>query len=229
MDFDYQPLVRAIGALELALKLHDMAASDAADLRLTLRSACIKNFEVAYELGWKSQRRWLITTQDAERVENLYSRADLFRMAAQCGVIADPESWIVFHHARNHGAHVYQEEVAQRSFLGRSRLCAGGKAARRLLCCAPCLIWKRRTEQSCLIFLRAIFPNIRLMRSAPASRETLANLATSMWRCLGQGLFRRSEWTRFAPICLCQRCLSLSMWSTCRQRPPRGVHVLSRV
>ena len=76
----------------------------------TLRTAAIKSFEMAYELSVKTLRRHLgdayIVAPDA-----LTSR-DLFRLAAERGLIADPTVWFRFRDMRNRSAHTYYEGKA---------------------------------------------------------------------------------------------------------------------
>lgn len=88
-----------------------------------IRDAVIQRFEYTYELAWKMLRRQLVEDLGAEAVTPL-SRQDLFRLAAEHGLIADPLPWFAYHKARNITSHTYNETVAEevyqaaQSFLG---------------------------------------------------------------------------------------------------------------
>lgn len=81
----------------------------------TIRAGVIQNFEFSYELCWKMLRRILIELEGSEEITQL-SRKDLFRLAAQKGLMADPEKWFIFHRARNETSHTYNEAKANEVF-----------------------------------------------------------------------------------------------------------------
>lgn len=76
-----------------------------------VRDAVVKRFEYCYELGWKFVRRALIESLGREPIDEV-TRRDLFRLAAQHGLIADPERWFAYHTARNETSHMYDEDKA---------------------------------------------------------------------------------------------------------------------
>ena len=76
-----------------------------------VRDAVVKRFEYCYELSWKFVRRALIEMVGREAVDEL-SRRDLFRLAAQHGLVSDPEHWFAYHTARNETSHMYDEDKA---------------------------------------------------------------------------------------------------------------------
>ncbi len=39
---------------------------------------------------------------------NRLSRKDLFRIAADKGIIVDPSTWFIYHQARNETLHIYE-------------------------------------------------------------------------------------------------------------------------
>jgi len=88
------------------------------ELRETVRSGIIQNFEVAYELSWKMMKRWLETNISAESVDGV-TRRELFRMAAESRLLEDVDLWMSFHAARNITSHTYDnntaEEVSERA------------------------------------------------------------------------------------------------------------------
>ena len=81
----------------------------------TIRAGVIQNFEFSYELCWKMLRRILIELEGSEEITQL-SRKDLFRLAAQKGLMADPEKWFIYHRARNETSHTYNEAKANEVF-----------------------------------------------------------------------------------------------------------------
>lgn len=93
-----------------------------------IRDATIQRFEYTYEIAWKMIRRHL-TWMGVSEVEQM-SRRELFREAAQAGLIGDVEAWFGYHLARNKTSHTYGEEAAAEVFeVAR----AFAPSARRLL------------------------------------------------------------------------------------------------
>ncbi|MEO6095841.1 MAG: nucleotidyltransferase substrate binding protein [Fibrobacteria bacterium] len=76
-----------------------------------LRDSVIQRFEFTYELAWKALKRFLEQEEGAENVDAL-QRRDLYRMAAEKGLIGDPVAWFGYHRARNETVHTYQEAKA---------------------------------------------------------------------------------------------------------------------
>jgi nucleotidyltransferase substrate binding protein (TIGR01987 family) len=87
-----------------------MAAQDDVT-REAIRSGVIQHFEFTYELAWKFMRRQLSADIGALSVDGI-SRRDLFRLAAQHGLVSDVETWFKYHVARNETSHTYQQAVA---------------------------------------------------------------------------------------------------------------------
>lgn len=76
-----------------------------------IRAGVIQNFEVTFELSWKSMRRWLnsyVTPGIADGV----TKRQLFRLAAENRLIADVDQWMGYSEARNATSHTYDEEKA---------------------------------------------------------------------------------------------------------------------
>ena len=82
------------------------------ELKETVRSGIIQNFEVAYELSWKMMKRWLETNISAQSVDGV-TRRELFRQAAENRLIDDVELWMSFHAARNETSHTYDNDTAE--------------------------------------------------------------------------------------------------------------------
>jgi len=109
MSLDLNSLQKAIASLsEVTAVSKHMPAGISNEI---VRDSVIKRYEYTYELCWKMLQRWIkinISPTDAEP----RTRKDLFRLAAQKGLINDPERWFEFNDARNESAHAYDEEKA---------------------------------------------------------------------------------------------------------------------
>jgi len=81
-----------------------------------IRDAVIQRFAYTYELCWKFIKRDLSEDLGAETI-NMLSRRDLFRTAADKGLIADPVPWFTFHKARNETSHTYNKQTAEQTYL----------------------------------------------------------------------------------------------------------------
>lgn len=101
------PLLNATDSLELAI---------AQPKNEFIRDAVIQRFEYTYELCWKFIKRDLTEDIGSETV-NMLSRRDLFRVAADKNLIADPIPWFTFHKARNETSHTYNKQTAEQTYL----------------------------------------------------------------------------------------------------------------
>jgi nucleotidyltransferase substrate binding protein (TIGR01987 family) len=113
-------LRNAIAALRaVQSKSEDAAFMAALDevTRDAIRSGVIQHFEFTYELSWKFIRRRLDADLGRTSVDGI-SRRDLFRIAAENGLIADVEAWFGYHIARNETSLTYNPEVAARVYAG---------------------------------------------------------------------------------------------------------------
>ena len=81
--------------------------------RLGLRAGLIKHFEFTCELSWKLLQ-FHVRDFFGARAETLYTRQDVFRYAGEMGLIADVETWMAHHQARNLTVHTYDEDTATR-------------------------------------------------------------------------------------------------------------------
>jgi len=109
---DITHLKNAITALQSCINDYNEYADKGNSLRESLRSGIIQNFEVAYELSWKFMKRWLSLNVGNSIVDGV-PRFELFKLAAENGLILDSEVWFDFHDARNKTSHEYGEEVAE--------------------------------------------------------------------------------------------------------------------
>ena len=77
----------------------------------TFRSGIIQNFEIAYELCWKTMKRWIEENVSPDVLFGV-PRIELFRRAAENGLIDSVEKWMTFHQARNNTSHIYCAGIA---------------------------------------------------------------------------------------------------------------------
>ncbi len=75
------------------------------------RDAVIQRFAYTYELAWKLLRRVLLHEFGRTHIDGA-PRRELFRAAAQHGLIPDPAPWFDFHDARNLASHTYNEVIS---------------------------------------------------------------------------------------------------------------------
>jgi nucleotidyltransferase substrate binding protein (TIGR01987 family) len=71
----------------------------------------VQAFEVGYELSWKLLKKVL----SYQGVEARFSR-EVFRLAAQGGLIKDPKIWFKFWEKRNITVHTYDADVLKDIF-----------------------------------------------------------------------------------------------------------------
>jgi nucleotidyltransferase substrate binding protein (TIGR01987 family) len=114
------PLRGAIASLEKALVL---PKDD------IVRDATIQRFGFTYELCWKFMKRYLETAHGRTDADTL-AKKDLFRAAAEVGLVAEPEAWFRFHRARNATSHTYNAQRAEEVYV-QAALCL--PAAKALL------------------------------------------------------------------------------------------------
>ena len=98
----------------------DFSGSSNLDLIQTLQAGVIQNFEIAYEQCWKMMQRWIRINKNDLIAENPLSRRDLFRLAAEYGLIRDPVRWFGFGEARNQTSHIYHAQTANTVFASAS-------------------------------------------------------------------------------------------------------------
>jgi nucleotidyltransferase substrate binding protein (TIGR01987 family) len=111
-------LQKAIAALQAAqTRSEDPVLMAGLDLTMqsVVQSGVIQHFEFTYELTWKFMRRQLESDIGRSAVEGV-NRRDLFRIAAEQGLINDVEAWFGYHLARNETSHTYDASVAARVY-----------------------------------------------------------------------------------------------------------------
>ncbi len=112
MTLDFTSLEQSIRALRRCLdESTPLLASLSPVMQDTVRSGVIQHFEVAYEQCWKAMKRWLETNGTRENVDGV-TRRELFRLAAEAGLIDDVDGWMSFHRGRNETSHTYDSATA---------------------------------------------------------------------------------------------------------------------
>ena len=107
MQLDLTALRNALSSLELGLVRYRPAQKDE-----ELRDACIQRFEYCFELSWKMVKRRLeLDISNSAEVDG-YSRRTLFRVAAERGLVTNPQAWFVYLVQRNKTSHTYDAKVA---------------------------------------------------------------------------------------------------------------------
>ena len=107
MQLDLTALRNALSSLERGLVRYRPAQQDE-----ELRDACIQRFEYCFELSWKMVKRRLeLDILNSAEVDG-YSKRTLFRVAAERGLVANPEAWFVYLVQRNKTSHTYDAKVA---------------------------------------------------------------------------------------------------------------------
>lgn len=124
---DLSPLRKALGWLTEALALWHAQAPGSV-LKPHLRSAVIQSFEFTYELSLRSLRRVLIERAgSADRITDL-SFQDLLRLAADAGLLSEPNAWRIWRELRNATSHAYDEARAQQVAEDAERFCVDARA-----------------------------------------------------------------------------------------------------
>ena len=121
MTLDLTSLTRSITILKESVE--DNLRNGAAFSPLqqeTFRSGIIQNFEIAYELCWKIMKRWIEDNVSPDAAFGV-PRIELFRRAAENGLIDSVEQWMTFHQARNSTSHIYSAAVAAEVYTAAVR------------------------------------------------------------------------------------------------------------
>ncbi len=103
---NFEPLEKAISQLSKGLELAEADSKN--DL---YRDGVIQRFEYTMDLAWKFMQRVLKNIYQIDQTE-IPGKKDIFRKAAETGLIADAEAWITHYNARNQTSHDYNSEKA---------------------------------------------------------------------------------------------------------------------
>jgi len=128
MVLDLTSLTRSITVLKESVEDNLRNGSTFSPLQQeTFRSGIIQNFEIAYELCWKTMKRWIEENVSPDVLFGV-PRIELFRRAAENGLIDSVENWMTFHQARNSTSHIYCVAVAIEVYEVAVRFVAGAEA-----------------------------------------------------------------------------------------------------
>jgi len=115
MNLDLHSLRKAVTAMQQILERSEdstlMAGLDEIT-RKAIRSGAIQHFECTFDRAWKFMQRWIRNNLAPEEADYPRTRKDLFRIAAQNGLIADPAPWFGYAEARNITSHTYDQTQA---------------------------------------------------------------------------------------------------------------------
>lgn len=78
-----------------------------------IRDSAIQRFEYSYELAVKSLQRVLAASVPNPAELDQVTFRDLFRIAAERGLLDDPQAWFRFREMRNITSHAYDGNKAQ--------------------------------------------------------------------------------------------------------------------
>lgn len=102
-------LENAYSSFKIAFEAHQKKPKD-----LLLRDATIQRFEYTYELAVKLLKRQLDQlSHNPSEIDKMGYR-DQIRVAAQKGLISNPEIWFIFREMRNRTSHTYDESQANK-------------------------------------------------------------------------------------------------------------------
>lgn len=103
---------KALAQLDVSLKyaLSEQAKQDPQAAEL-FRSASIQAFEFCFEIATKLLWRALTAYASSEEVDQMSYR-DRIRLAAESGLVQDPEAWFGFRDMRNRTTHAYDAKIA---------------------------------------------------------------------------------------------------------------------
>ncbi len=118
MALDLSSLQKAVEALDKAINSYltnqnNESLTDAD--KETLKSGVIQNFEVAYEMCWKSMKRWIEEQVSPDIVDGV-PRKELYRIAVENRLILDVDEWMGYHESRNLTSHTYKASNAEKAF-----------------------------------------------------------------------------------------------------------------
>jgi len=114
MELDLTNFHKAIRSLESAIRIYESfkSSQDVEHTKL-LKAGIVQNFEFTYELSWKFMKRWL-EINVSPTTSHVFTRRELFRYAAEAGLIDDVAEWFKYNEARNITSHTYDEEKADK-------------------------------------------------------------------------------------------------------------------
>lgn len=103
MTLDLTPFEKALISLEEVLSIPVTAI---------VRDSAIQRFEYTYELAFKMLKRYLEMSATTPAEIDGKTFKEIVRLAAEQGLIDNPEAWFVYRQARNETSHGYDEKKA---------------------------------------------------------------------------------------------------------------------
>lgn len=119
MSLDIMSLKKALESYQKAIgviRIKEIDETVTEDEWALLRAGVIQNFEFTYELCWKYMKRWIEENVSPNIVSGV-PRIELFRVAAQNGLIDAPQTWMIYHKARNQTSHIYDQNISEDVYL----------------------------------------------------------------------------------------------------------------
>ena len=110
MKLDLTSLQKALSTLDKAIKRYESDPTDE-----DIRDTVIKRFEYSWDLCWKMIKRQLKEEMPSPPDAN-DSYPDRVREAAERGIVANVEGWMMYRTMRNITSHGYDEEQARKVY-----------------------------------------------------------------------------------------------------------------
>jgi nucleotidyltransferase substrate binding protein (TIGR01987 family) len=104
---DLSSFEQALGSLDRAAERSLTTPADE-----EVRDAVIQRFEYSYELAWRMLKRHLEQVVPSPAQVDTWSFRELFREAAERGLVDNVEEWIECRQQRNRTSHAYSANVA---------------------------------------------------------------------------------------------------------------------
>ena len=114
-ELDITNLKNSVSALEKCVETYNEFADGAENLKESLRSGVIHNFETAYELCWKFMKKWMQMNISSDIFDGI-TRREFYKLAAEKGLISSLDEWMDFHESRNQTSHIYSKTTAEEVF-----------------------------------------------------------------------------------------------------------------
>jgi nucleotidyltransferase substrate binding protein (TIGR01987 family) len=111
---DFLSFEKALGHLK---KHYSLAVNEQnAELRFAFKTATIQSFEYNYEIALKMLKRVLRNNLSSDEELELMAFKDLIRVAAQHGLLDNPQIWFGYRNKRNITAHTYDDNKSEEIF-----------------------------------------------------------------------------------------------------------------
>ena len=88
------------------------------------RTASIQSFEYSYDIGQKLIKRFIENSDIYKDQSADLDFRDYMRVAAEYGLLQEPEQWVEFREWRNDTSHTYDAEIAEALFVSLPEIVA---------------------------------------------------------------------------------------------------------